>query len=241
MRQAGFLRVLIGIEANNEYDLRLYDKKATVSDNQNVMKLFKSCDIEVIPGFIMMNPFSQVDNLQKNYYFLVDNGINRVGLYIGEIQIFHTTPFYERVKDHDLLSPDFSYSNPYGYVYLDAKLQEISNFIRTELLCLPVMGVADKHIYTNEYVYNTVRALFPEVYSEYEDRIRAINTKISSLLANYFYIIYVELNLVTAKQQLQKFSESLASLFALYDKLTFRMLTNRDIRKYVLSTDPNFR
>ena len=232
MRNAGFLRVLIGIEADNDDDLLLYRKKATVDDNRRIMGLFKQCDIEVIPGFIMMNPFSQKKNLTKNYNFLVENLINRIGLYCSEVQVFHKTPLYLQFNDSGILTPEFSYSNPYGYTYLDREIEEISTFIRNDLNKLPIIEIADKHIYTNEYLYNTVKALFPDIYAEHTAELNSINLELCSLLAKYFYIIYVEFDISAARQRLSDFAEELSQIFSTFDRLTFKMLRNKELRSF---------
>ena len=233
MRNAGFLRVLVGIEANNDDDLRLYGKRATVEDNRRIMRLFKQCDIEIIPGFIMLNPFSQKKNLTKNYNFLVENHINRIGLYCSEVQVFHKTPLYEQLNDSGILTTEFSYSNPYGYTYLDQEVQRISIFIRNELNKLPIIEIADKHIYTNEYLYNTVRALFPDIYEEHINELSAINRDLCSLLAEYFYMLFVAFDISAARQCLTDFVAEISLIFRAFDKLTFRMLRNNDLRRYL--------
>lgn len=57
MKRAGFNSFFIGIEAANDDDLRVFNKRATKEHCYNVLKLFYEIGLEPKYGFIMINPY----------------------------------------------------------------------------------------------------------------------------------------------------------------------------------------
>lgn len=134
LRNAGFNQFLIGIESGNEDDLLLYNKKASVEQNRNIVSLLMESDIHPSYGFINVNPYSTVKRLQKNYIFLEGLDNYFPGHYFSYLILYENTKIYQKIKHDGLLlrtEMDFSYSiaDPFAKDYF--KFIE-ANYIKSE-------------------------------------------------------------------------------------------------------------
>lgn len=71
-KKAGLALAYVGYESGVQEDLEFYRKGTTVHQNRMFAKTMKQLDIEVLSGFIMFNPFSTEESLQKNIRFLAE-------------------------------------------------------------------------------------------------------------------------------------------------------------------------
>ncbi len=73
MRQAGFERLLVGVESVNDEILAKYRKGINQEDIHRALDILKQVGIGMIPGFMMFDPYSTVDGLKDNLQFLKEN------------------------------------------------------------------------------------------------------------------------------------------------------------------------
>lgn len=73
MKDAGFERILLGVESTNDEILRKYKKGETFNTIQNAIDVLKEVGMSFIPGYMMFNPYTTVDELRKSIYFLKKN------------------------------------------------------------------------------------------------------------------------------------------------------------------------
>jgi len=78
LKAVGLDRMLTGLEAANEADLRLYGKRARMNDNIEGIELLRELKVPLVPGFIMFNPYSTFERLRENIDFT-----RRYGLLCG--------------------------------------------------------------------------------------------------------------------------------------------------------------
>lgn len=70
-KKAGIDVVIIGAESGSDYELRLYEKRATVEDNYRMAKILKDLDLfYVMSGCIMFGPNSTMETLRDNIKFM---------------------------------------------------------------------------------------------------------------------------------------------------------------------------
>jgi len=77
MKKAGFQIPIVGIESGNELDLKLYNKRCTYEDNIRILKMLNHANI--YSGsfrFIMFNPFSDWERIERNYWFLAKQKVS---------------------------------------------------------------------------------------------------------------------------------------------------------------------
>ena len=70
MRKAGFERLLIGVETIILTTLKKYRKGITPEQVKEGFELLARLGFSVIPGFMIFNPYSTVDNLEEDLNFL---------------------------------------------------------------------------------------------------------------------------------------------------------------------------
>ncbi|MCU0290005.1 MAG: radical SAM protein, partial [Acidobacteria bacterium] len=132
LKDSGLCGVCVGIEAANQPDLKLYGKIAAVEDNFKFIELFRRYDINVDPGFINFNPYSNFAGLYQNIQFLEKYDYASNFDYIGsKFNMFKGTRLYLKVKQEHLLeSPDYSES---GYCFADRRIESLYKYIEAYL------------------------------------------------------------------------------------------------------------
>ncbi len=70
-KKAGIDILVVGVESGSDYELRLYEKRATLDDNYRTATILKELDLfYVLIGFIMFGPNSTMETLKSNIEFL---------------------------------------------------------------------------------------------------------------------------------------------------------------------------
>ena len=77
MSKAGFASMFVGIEAANDKDLKIYNKKARTEDNYTIMRLLREADIYPVIGFINLNPYSTHQTVKINLDFLINQNCQK--------------------------------------------------------------------------------------------------------------------------------------------------------------------
>lgn len=130
IKKSGLVGIVFGTESGNEDDLQLYRKIATVEDNYNAIKYFRSNDIAVDIGFINFNPYSTFENLRKNVDFLEKTCFASVLYYLVErCGITEFSPLYYKVKADGLLIDKEEDDGCYSYHYVNESIGLLSNFL----------------------------------------------------------------------------------------------------------------
>jgi len=70
MKQAGFERVLIGIESANPAVLRLFRKGESLQTIRQSVEILRQIGIDIVPGFMIFNPYTTVETLEVDLDFL---------------------------------------------------------------------------------------------------------------------------------------------------------------------------
>jgi radical SAM superfamily enzyme YgiQ (UPF0313 family) len=74
MKQAGFERVLIGIESANPIVLRLFRKGETLQTIHKSINILRQVGIDIVPGFMLFNPYTTLETLKADLDFLEKYG-----------------------------------------------------------------------------------------------------------------------------------------------------------------------
>ncbi|MFH1460818.1 MAG: radical SAM protein [Patescibacteria group bacterium] len=70
MRQAGFERILIGIESANPAVLRLFRKGESSQTICQSVEILRRVGIDIVPGFMIFNPYTTIETLEVDLDFL---------------------------------------------------------------------------------------------------------------------------------------------------------------------------
>lgn len=229
MRAAGFSQVFIGFESANDDDLRFYGKAAKASDNGRTIELFRKCDIEIILGFIMLNPISTPESVSQNYEFLKKYNSYTYGNYISKIELDYNTDMYKELKELDLLKSEYNYLNPFAYTYKNTTIRQISDFLNKKNNESSIMD-CDGDYTAFVQIFNNLKILYPELARGYIEKFNHIKMEISEKLAEYFKIIYIDFDLEKAEKEWDSFYPFMISLYNKAKFLTISMIRNKQFR-----------
>jgi len=221
MKQAGFNEVYLGLESGNEEDLKIFNKRATLLDNETALRIFKEADIYVGSfGFIMLNPYSTSKSLRENYYFLAKQNEYKVFNYTTQIIAYKNTQLYERMLKDCLIASNSSAQQYFGihkYKYMDNKVASIADFLK-ENFNQDIIGVYTR----NAYLLPTLIHSFYRFWDDGDKRRDQLNSLINeqaTILKSYFYHLYVEQNIEYCKSNISFFISQLNELNKRFDVL----------------------
>lgn len=101
MRQAGFERVLIGIESANPAVLRLFRKGESLQTICQSVEILRQVDIEIVPGFMIFNPYTTIETIEVDLDFLETYGF--MPTLSKSLRIFDGTPLQEVMSSENRL------------------------------------------------------------------------------------------------------------------------------------------
>ena len=101
MRRAGFERVLIGIESANPAALRLFRKGESLQMIRQSIDILRRVGIDIIPGFMIFNPYTTVETLKVDLDFLETYGF--MPTLSKSLRIFDGTPLQEIMASENRL------------------------------------------------------------------------------------------------------------------------------------------
>lgn len=70
MRQAGFERLLIGIESSDNTILQQFKKGETVAEMDRAVKLAEAHGMSTVVGFMIFNPYTTLESIKKDLVYL---------------------------------------------------------------------------------------------------------------------------------------------------------------------------
>ncbi len=122
LKRSGLFTAFVGIEAANKDDLKLYNKRNTVSDSHESIKLFERYNIGLQIGFISTNPYSTTENVLANIDFLEKYSyLNRFTTY----EMYQGTSLHLKICTDGLENKN----KLLGYEYKDSNVEKTVNYI----------------------------------------------------------------------------------------------------------------
>ena len=187
-RRAGFVEFFVGVEAGNEEDLRLYNKRATVKDNKNILSLLPQYDINPYYGFIMLNPYSTPETLKANYQFLSEEKCYIPGNYIFYLFIDRSLPIVKKLIADGLISRTGYHMLKYRLVdpFAQAVYDHINDtYVKTDLF-EDIIKIQDQ-IRVIDMMLNLVDNV-EEMRLEYN----LIKAEMAEMLSQYYHTLYIK-------------------------------------------------
>jgi radical SAM superfamily enzyme YgiQ (UPF0313 family) len=93
MKQAGFERLLIGIESANPAVLRLFRKGESLQTIHQSIDTLRQVGIDIVPGFMIFNPYTTIETLEADIDFL--EAYKFTPTLSKSLRIFDGTPLQE--------------------------------------------------------------------------------------------------------------------------------------------------
>lgn len=138
LRKFGLDNILIGFEAGNKPDLKLYGKIASLQDNFRALELLNRYRLPYSMGFIMFNPYSTVEKLKANIDF-IKQGKNILSSYIfcSRLRLFNGADILKKVEKDGLIISDIQDKliGDHEYRFVHPEIEQIWNaFSKMETL-----------------------------------------------------------------------------------------------------------
>jgi anaerobic magnesium-protoporphyrin IX monomethyl ester cyclase len=128
LKDSGLCGVVVGIESNNEFDRKLYNKKASLADNETFIALCREHGIVLTPGFINFNPYSTFENLRANIDFLEKHRLaSNVELVYNRYEMYKYTALYQKIKNDSLLKSKGD--GLFDYHFVDKRVGRLSDYV----------------------------------------------------------------------------------------------------------------
>ena len=208
MKECGFYSLFLGVDAGNQQDIKLYNKRATLSDNLNALKILSKVGIWARFGFIFFNPFSSLDTIKENYNYLCQ--IKSANIYhYGSLHmiIFEKTKFKDMVHDNALLGDDYYGIDIYNYRFKNNKCYEYFKFISSELIPLLENTIPVQYLRLKKN-YEMAKIIDKSII-KYQKNIDDIEANEFKLVKNYFYHLYIENDIEYCRKNMFAFIEDI--------------------------------
>jgi len=204
MSDTGFKTIFVGLESGNQNDLKLYNKLTTVVDNYNLVKMTREYEIALQVGFINYNPYSTLETIKENYYFLINIEMDNLFMYIcSYLRVYKYTAIYEQMKKDDLLLPEYDYLDDKSlYKFMNKEVEGIFNFIQDKMI---------SRVRSLDFEFDWFHSFFLECKKinpkakVYEDLFNELKIIQLEKIKDFFYILFVENDLAKADLLVNEF------------------------------------
>ena len=200
MKKAGFDVVLIGVEAANEFDLKLYNKATTIENNRIALKKLKEAGIYSDHyGFIMVNPYSTEERLRDNFLFLEEHQPHDLDNYVHHVVADPGTAIRKRLEEDGLLIPEDDFlKQGLSYRFVEPFTADVSKFLRKHFL---IFDTETAGIPT--FIHHFLP--FISEAAKYEERLGAIMKKRSRMYSDYFRGLYIQQDIGLCERKYDEF------------------------------------
>lgn len=174
LKYSGLVSVLLGLESGSGKALRTYGKIANVQQNFAAYSfLYDHLGINVIPGFIMLNPYSTIEELRDNMQFLIKLNLEySFRVFSNRVQLFYNTPLYHRVLQDGLLRPDYDITNPEAYFFKEEDIEKIAKNMDE---VIKIVNKKGRGAYVTDYFHDTYERIV--MYEKNGDKVIADELK----------------------------------------------------------------
>lgn len=140
LKEAGLVEAFLGIESFSETTLKLFNKRATLTDNMKAIKMFQEHHLNLNIGLIMFHPYTTKEEISTNIKCLSQCGqMHRYTILSNSLYLYKNTPLYKMVEKDGLLD-HYTISNPLSYHCQNPDVESIRNAM----------------LYTEEYLKETM-------------------------------------------------------------------------------------
>ncbi len=195
-KQAGIDVIIPGAEAGSDYELRFYEKRATIRDNFQTIRLLRDLDLfYILVGFIMFGPNSTKETLLNNLKFLQECGLADNLMQLANVLILiRDSKLYHRLKDDDRIIKAENYWEPPKYRFIDPIGEKMSKHWNNLYYRFPASGEVNSlqvnlgnliYRMTNPMNENILHALHDD-YLELKEGYENISEKVGDMNSDYF-------------------------------------------------------
>jgi len=224
MKYAGLITAFVGVESGNEETLRLFNKRASVDKNSELIKLMEYLSINLEAGFIMFHPYTTFNQLKQNLQFFRNNRYiaDNISSYTNALYVYPNTRIYRKLLEDRMLKDEYSIANSQAYDYIDEKVVLVKEII----MLIDVQELYQLWEYL-QGLYNVISKAEKHSFFENIDLFRDNCNSIKNELINF--------NIYLFQETLNYVENNIASRYA-HENLT-RLIDEFDIASKFRSLD----
>lgn len=124
--RSGLEKVNVGIESGVDSELKLWEKRATVEDNVQIIKTLREHGIYLAMGFIPFHPYATVETLVENAEFLRAHAGHNLRRLTERLEVYPGTGILTKLQHDGLVGDGYEQTlDPYDYRYADDRVQAL--------------------------------------------------------------------------------------------------------------------
>ena len=154
LKKNGLKKVFIGIESAHQRGLETFNKGTSIDINNNALKTLEELNIEYDIGFILIDPYTNYQELFENLKFLTDlkqkmTGNNSYLSVTTSLTIFGGTPIFHKLSEESRLSGN--YIEGYKYTVDNINVQ-LFRFIMETIIAKKILPIYHKYLLINQII-----------------------------------------------------------------------------------------
>lgn len=232
MKKAGFVQVFLGIESNNECELKMYNKRASLSDNYSALNNLNKHNISVHFGYIMLNAYSTRDTLEKNFDFLEKHNRAMIINYVSRLIPYYKTPIYYRMLKDGLLTEDYNFKNPDNFIFKDQYVSCVDKILNEKVYKSNILFIDDEFTNYEKFLLYLDRIKEGDYSMEIEEMSNLMN-EVAKYNIEYFRILYKEKNLEKAYNEFDEYDKNINKCYQKLQKIRILMMKRRRITNLI--------
>lgn len=194
--QSGLEKVNIGFESGNDKGLKVLNKIATMEDNWRSIHVLKNFPmIYVTFGFIMLHPYSSLQDLKDNAAFLHGTGIGQViRHYFWMLEVYPNTLLEQKLKKDGLMSKGYDINDGmYQYKFLLPEVEYLVNIFKEMLTLKSVWDFEIFDIQLHTFITRLQRTYSGASVAEEINGFSALADQHRKKIADFNYQFFMEL------------------------------------------------
>ncbi|WP_168061385.1 cobalamin-dependent protein [Megasphaera sp. SW808] len=207
MNKIGFHHLFLGIDAGNEWDRKLYNKRATLEEGKRALQILDDIGISPRYGMIFFNPYSTLDSLRKSYQYLIELHSTNYYHYGGlRVQVLNGTKLKTMLQQDHLLDREYSFLNTQAYRFKDPSIQPIADFMADTFI--PAADAVTYQFNTLKRKFELVRHI-NRAAEKYAPLVHEYGEREFEAIKKFFYYLYVQQDVMYCQNHMNDFITSM--------------------------------
>ena len=180
LREAGFVKILLGVESGDNNTLKIYKKDSSVYLNNAAIDLLTEFGFILHLTMILFHPFSRMAEIKKNAAYihglLQRPNVSFLSSYCSRLLALPGSSMHKRLCHSDMmLSSDLIYIDPFAYRFVEPAVQSLALHMQNlEAEIAPVTWLITD-------IRNFIGVRDIKKISKYEFQIQCIEQKVSAI------------------------------------------------------------
>lgn len=233
LKRAGLQKVALGLESGVQRALDFFNKRTSVSQNEEAIRILRSLQIDCSEiGFIMFDPFVTIEELHENMEFIRRTRIYRYPnpyLTTRRLGILPGTPIEEMLLTRKLIKTrkslaDYMGENLFSYPILDKRAAIVSTAMRlVESRYKEYLSVMEQFILDSQ-----ISPLEKKIFTDWHYMLGVVGLNIFSAAMEFIGDIKV----INQKQAIKKLNSAIAKKLDIFEESHFGMVFKKYLHQY---------